>query len=199
MQNMGELMPDTDSLNDILSFDMDSMMNEAHRRVVLAAPLRLLLSVNLEANVIYTENNGVITITLPAVLRMIYISLVNIGGRIVYADEFVEEGSPIALRQYNKMTRGGINKPVVITHGTNIVVYSVPDGTITDSTTIPIGYYPDYDITTWGKDFPISSLKHKQLLLDAIAWMTTALLFDAMEENGNAEVARTRCNELLAL
>lgn len=206
MQNMGELMPDTDSLNDIMSFDMDSMMNEAHRRVVLAAPLHLLYSVSLAEAGNSEVNEGVVTVTNSSILRVLRFIFLqdnsrNFLNRRVSALEFVKPESPLALRQRNKMTRGGLVKPVVVDWQTKLEFYSVPDTTTTEDLkgVFLVGYYPDYDITTWENDFPVSSFIHRQLLLDAIAWMTTALLFDAMEESGNADVARTRCNELLTL
>lgn len=211
MQNMGELMPDTDSLNDIMSFDMDSMMNEAHRRVVLAAPLHLLYSVSLIEAGNSEVNEGVVTVTNSGILRVLRFIFLQDNSRKflnrrISALEFVKPESPLALRQRNKMTRGGLVKPVVVDWEDKLELYSVPEATTKEDLKdvdgvwiFKIGYYPDYNITTWEKDFPVSSFIHRQLLLDAIAWMTTALLFDAMEESGNADVARTRCNELLTL
>ena len=199
MQNMGELMPDTDSLNDILSFDMDSMMSEAHRRVVLAAPLYLLDEVNSYFN--YPDqvksskiSGGVVHLSKDDFhwLRIISVEF-SCWECEVPGTEVITPNSPLYFRQKNKMTRGGCAKPVVVDCGYELRCYSVP--TNSENITGVVRYYPDTAIT----DETFSTSLFNPNLLDAIAWMTTALLFDAMEEDGNAEVARTRCNELLAL
>lgn len=196
MQNMGELMPDTDSLNDIMSFDMDSMMNEAHRRVVLAAPLHLLY--NGLATFKYSNNSDANSDIVDGVVRLSkddfqWLRIISVKFDCweceVSGIEIITPNSPLYYRQKNKMTRGGCSKPVVVDCGYELRCYSVP--AISEGITGEVYYYPDTNIT----DNETSSTN----LLDAIAWMTTALLFDAMEESGNADVARTRCNELLVL
>jgi len=192
MQCLNELHPNPNNgtLNSIMEFNIDGFLDEAGKRVALSAPLSALGGgVDSDTIALTALADGSGRIKLPAdFLRLIRFRMTG-WHRPVTGNEVIKEDSPIYALQFNKLTRGGNAKPVVaiVKGNRTLEYYSVKDG---DEHKIDEFSYFPYD--SLDEEFPIS-------LFEPTAWMTTALLFDVMQEGANAEMARNKCNELLQM
>lgn len=196
MQRLDEFMPSDDSYNSIMQFDMDSLIDEAGRRVVLAAPLHLLT---------YSATQGppnekvpedrVVVKSLPSnYLRAISAKLGD-WTQTVYGNEILTPEHSLYARQANPMTSGGPAKPVVAIAHNRIEFYRAKEGST--NVVVSFEYFPNTKISVW--ESTTGSQPYPKTLIEPVAWQTVALLFEVMEEPQNAAVAQNRCNELLAL
>ncbi len=198
MQVLNELMPGDNSYNDILSFDMDNCIDEAGRRVALAAPLHMLsTSCTFSTQVSQTTANGhMLVVPKPTnYLRLIKAEMDG-WNHPVYGNELITPEHSLYARQANKITAGGAHKPVVALANNQFEFYSLVDG-FQESTTANITYFPNYAISSWDSVAPGESYPNP--LIEPVVWQTASLLFNIMEEHDNSIVAQNRCNELLTL
>lgn len=200
MQVLNELMPGDDAYNDILSFDMDNCINEAGRRVALAAPLYLLTphkSTSLQVGSSSVTITGhVVRVVLPQDYLRLFFAKLPGWEHPVYGNELITPEHSLYARQANKMTAGGVHKPVVAIVGGYLELYSLAEGTEQDQF-IEIEYFPNADISKWGEDTEV--IGYPSGLIEPVVWQTVSLLFNIMEEHDNAAFAQNRCNELLSL
>ena len=198
MQVLNELMPSDNSYNDILSFDMDNLINEAGRRVALAAPLHLLTTIRSQATQINqsTIDGHIIRVAVPSLYFRLISIKVDGWAQPVYGNELLTPEHSLYARQMNKMTAGGCAKPMAALANNQFELFSCSESASgTDG--ILISYFPNYDISKWesvalGEPYPTR-------LIEPVVWQTASLLFNVMEEHDNSTIAQNRCNELLAL
>ncbi len=198
MQVLNELMPGDNSYNDILSFDMDNCIDEAGRRVALAAPLHMLSTSRTQATQISqaTVNGHMLAVHKPInYLRLIKAEMDG-WNHPVYGNELITPEHSLYARQANKITAGGAHKPVVALANNQFEFYSLVDG-YQESTTARITYFPNYAISNW-ENVALGEL-YPNPLIEPVVWQTASLLFNIMEEHDNSMVAQNRCNELLTL
>lgn len=163
---------------------VEHFVDEAGRRVIMLAPLRV-LGKGKTFGGLALINNGVVEIELPNdFIRLISFKMED-WERAVHTP--IYDTDPQYAWQLHPATRGGKTKPVVaITNGgTKLEGY-----TTSDDDTIKNFQYFAY--TSINDNFP-------EKLEDATAWMTASLYLASMGELDMAKVLESKSIELLQL
>lgn len=181
-----EIYPEDNATNGP-NFPLDDFIDEAGKRVLLAAPLHTIPSVESLAECPLRPNpDGSGEIDLPAdFLRLARLRMDGWQRPVLVA---LPEDHPVATYQYHPVTRGGMAKPVaLLTHGgTKLRYYSITgtDHHMAEGEYIP---YKGIDDT-----FP-------EKLIDVTAWTLAALVLGVSNEPTGAQAADKRASEILSL
>ena len=181
-----EIYPEANAANSP-NFPLADFIDEAGRRVLLAAPLHTISSVERLAECPLRPNpDGSGEIDLPAdFLRLARLRMDGWQRPVLVA---LPEDHPAATYQYHPVTRGGMAKPVVLlTHGGTKLRYSSITGT-------------DHHIAE-GEYIPYKGINdiYPEKLIDVTAWTLAALVLGGSNEPAGAQAADKRASEILSL
>lgn len=169
-------------------FPLEDFVDEACRRILLAAPLRALpAGADFGDAPLTDRGDGSGTIILPA--DFLRLRRLRMQGWQRPVTDTIGEDAPQYKLQFDYLTRGGAAKPVaaLVDGRTRLEYYSLPPGAahiIADARYIPI--------PKTGEDYPVS-------LADAAAWMLAALVLQVSGETEAGQRAQERAEELLGL
>lgn len=169
------------------NFPLADFLDEAARRVLLAAPLHAIPTrKSLVGCALRPASDGSGEIDLPAdFLRLAHLRMEGWQRPILAA---LPEDHPDAFRQYHPVMRGGAVKPVVLLTdgGTKLRYFSIPHGVhrIAEGAYIPFDRVDD--------NFPAR-------LFDTTAWMLAALVLGISHEPSQAQAAEGRATQMLSL
>lgn len=186
MRCVDEIYP-YDSAVNALHFPFDDFADEAARRVLLSVPLHSIPMVRSFADAMPTDNgedSG--SVVLPGdFLRLARFRMS--GWRRPVLAPIADDSAGYAL-QFNRVTRGGVAKPVVVlSKGKTLLEYfSVPSGThdIVEADYIPF--------TTLDDTYP-------ENLLEITAWVLASLVLGVSNDSKGAQEAAGRANELITI
>lgn len=180
-----EVYPDDNDANGP-HFPLEEFIDEAGRRVLLAAPLHAIPNrAALTECVLRPHADGSGEIDLPGDFLKLARLRMESWQRPVLAT--IPEEHPAARRQYHPVTRGGTAKPVVLlTHGgTRLRYFSVTEA----RHRIAEGEYIAY--TSLDDTYP-------ERLAEATAWMLAALVAGVANDTNGAKAAEARATEILS-
>lgn len=169
------------------NFPLDEFIDEAGRRILLAAPLHAIASAkSLVQCPLRPNTDGSGEIDLPG--DFLRLARLRMDGWQRPVHVAIPEDNPVAARQYHPVTRGGTAKPVVmLTHGGTRLSYFSVQG---HNHRMVEGYYIPY--TGVDDTYP-------RKLVEATAWMLAGLVLGVSNEPTGAQAAERRAAELLSL
>lgn len=180
-----EVYPDDNDANGP-HFPLEEFIDEAGRRVLLAAPLHVIPNrAALTECVLRPHTDGSGEIDLPDdFLKLARLRMEGWQRPVLAA---IPEEHPAARRQYHPVTRGGTAKPVVLlTHGgTRLRYFSVTEA----QHRIAEGEYIAY--TSLDDTYP-------ERLAETTAWMLGALVLGVANDADGAKTAEARAMEILS-
>ncbi len=179
-----ELSPFTDtSLNPSIDV-IDKVLDNSAKTMLLALPLYLLTPTAITGAITATGNIGFVPLT-SDFLRLHSFKMTSWETEVTQA---ITPDNPKYALQKNKVTRGGINKPIVVIKSDNtgkkLYYYSIPTG---ETHTMEYGYY-------------ISSVVAETLpdnILDVVAWQCAADVILIMK--GDPQGALLKVQEYIKL
>lgn len=168
-------------------FPIDKYVDEAVKRVVLAAPIHTLGGGNeWPTSAAMTIKDGVGVVDIPEdFLRLIWFRLPSWKRGVAWP---IYENSPEYARQMHRATRGGATKPVcaIVEGGRKMELYSAVE---TDKTDFRGAYFSADPIS----DDTIFPYK----LIEVTAWTCAALVFTSIADFNAATAAQNKATELL--
>lgn len=168
-------------------FPLEDFIDEAGKRILLAAPLHAISAVKSLAECPLRPNaDGSGEIDLPS--DFLRLSRLRMDGWQRPLLTAITEDNPAATRQYHPVTRGGVAKPAaLLTHGGKKLRYFSITG---HDHCITEGEYVAY--TGIDDTYP-------KKLIETTAWMLAALVLGISNEPNGAKAAEARSAELLSL
>lgn len=171
--------------NQGLDYPIDPFLDEAGRELLRIVPLSVFSEYfDFSDAEVHPAEDGSGWVSLPRE----FISLIafQMEGWQRPVTQTVNNRSWNYSRQFHKVLRGGVSRPVVVIDGGRLYYYSLPQGTdhairrADALVNIPVG-----------EDYP-------ENLLDALAWLAASKVLTVMNEPGAASAAKEQFLDLLA-
>lgn len=164
------------------AYDLDIFLADATAEILRIAPLHIVTVSDFSTSVITKRADGSGTVVIPeGFVRLVEFRMNGWERNVTSA---ITPHSPLYARQFNKVTRGGCSKPVVVLHSGYIEYFSLPVDT-------------EHKISSARY---IQECKAEELppkLIDALCWLSAAMIMSVQNEAQASQLARQRCNEII--
>lgn len=164
-------------------FNLDEFLDDATLQILYCAPLYLVPATDFSTAKAEKNSDGSGCVTLPiGFVRLIEFKMVGWERPVLSS---ITAHSNIYLRQYNKVLRGGVSKPVVAIVGDKLEYYSLPDSVVVHKVEKALCV-----VRCKATELP-------ELLHEALCWFAASLILGVVNETEASTVARQRYNELI--
>lgn len=166
----------------VAAYSIEEFLDEAVAQLIGVAPGHLLPSTDFSQSVVTSKTDGSGSVVLPVgFARLIEFRM---EGWLRPVTKAIDTSHPRYSRQFNRATRGGVAKPIVVINGNNLEYYSLPTA-------------ENHKIETAKCITALKPSEVPEVLTDALCWIAAALVLEVQNESTAAELARRRMTEII--